>query len=93
MKTDRITVARDDKRHMIAEAAYFRFVNRNCADGDPVADWVSAEADIERSLADACRLTPQKKSLAHYQRSGAAESFERWVQRLAGWIIHLRSRP
>jgi chromosome segregation ATPase len=33
---------------MIAEAAYFRAEHRGFRDGDPVGDWLQAEAEIER---------------------------------------------
>ncbi len=40
-----------EKRHcMIAEAAYFRAECRRFQGGDPVADWLEAEAEIEAKL-------------------------------------------
>jgi chromosome segregation ATPase len=38
------------RRQMIAEAAYFRAERRGFAGGDPVADWVQAEAEVDAEL-------------------------------------------
>src|SRR5262245_11428947 len=39
------------RREMIAIAAYFRAERRGFAAGDPLDDWVSAEAEIAQMLA------------------------------------------
>lgn len=42
-----------ERRHrMIEEAAYYRFVERGAAGGDPVDDWLQAESRINRTLVD-----------------------------------------
>jgi hypothetical protein len=35
---------------MIAEAAYYRALARGFSGGDPLADWLEAEAEIDRML-------------------------------------------
>ena len=41
----------DQERHeMIATAAYFRAAGRGFAAGDPVADWLAAEREIQEQL-------------------------------------------
>jgi hypothetical protein len=48
MASQKIT---DEQRHqMIADAAYFRAERRGFHGGDPVLDWVDAEADIDARL-------------------------------------------
>ena len=42
-------VTERERRRMIAEAAYFRAEKRGFS-GDPVADWIEAEAEIDREL-------------------------------------------
>jgi hypothetical protein len=37
-------------REMVAVAAYYRAEQRGFAPGDPTADWLEAEAEIERQL-------------------------------------------
>jgi hypothetical protein len=85
MNLDQCPVTSDEKQRMVAEAAYFRFANRNFTGGDPVADWVTAEADIENSLKVFCSVKPQRKALADYQRIGVVETVEKWFHRLAFW--------
>jgi hypothetical protein len=40
----------DARRKLIAEAAYFRAERRGFEGGDPVADWVEAEAEVDSVL-------------------------------------------
>jgi hypothetical protein len=40
----------DEREQMIAEAAYFRAERRGFQGGDPVQDWIEAEAEVERTL-------------------------------------------
>ena len=47
------TPAVNDRLRMIAEAAYFRAANRGFMGGDPVADWLAAEAEINRRITGA----------------------------------------
>jgi F0F1-type ATP synthase membrane subunit b/b' len=39
-----------DRRERIAEAAYFRAEKRGFRGGDPVADWIDAEHEVEAQL-------------------------------------------
>jgi hypothetical protein len=41
----------DERRRMIEERAYFRAERRGFVGGDPVADWLEAEAEVDRMLA------------------------------------------
>ena len=43
-------VAPDERHRMIAEAAYHRAEKRGFMNGDPVQDWLEAEAQIENEL-------------------------------------------
>ena len=51
-KTD-AAVSDEQRRQMIAEAAYYLAENREFAGGDPRQDWLAAEADIDARLAEA----------------------------------------
>jgi len=46
----RSTVTTEERRRMIAEAAYLRAERRGFSGGDPTDDWLSAEAEIDRIL-------------------------------------------
>ena len=43
--------AAERRRHMIREAAYYRAQRRGFSGGDPVRDWLEAEVEIDRILA------------------------------------------
>ena len=58
-------ISPDDRQQMIAEAAYLRAAQRGFQGGDPLADWLAAEADIERALP---RPHQQKEEIALYER-------------------------
>jgi hypothetical protein len=45
------TIGPDWHRQMIEEAAYYRAEKRGFRAGDPVADWLAAEAEIDELLA------------------------------------------
>src|SRR5690348_6684830 len=57
-------VTAEQRQRMIAEAAYFLAQRRGFADGDPLQDWLAAEAQIDRAIAtQAVRrlpITPQE---------------------------------
>ncbi len=38
---------RDRRHRQIAERAYLRAASRDFKDGDPVADWLAAEAEVD----------------------------------------------
>lgn len=44
-------VSAEERRRMIAEAAYYRALERNFQGGDPVADWLLAEHEVDQRLA------------------------------------------
>jgi hypothetical protein len=60
-------VTAEQRRRMIAEAAYFRAQRRGFEGGDPMEDWLAAEADVERMLVspahDAARLSITQQEL------------------------------
>ena len=43
-------ISSEERQRMIAEAAYFRAMQRGFNDGDPVNDWLVAEREINRLL-------------------------------------------
>ena len=44
------TINAEDRQRLIAEAAYLRAEQRDFVGGDPVTDWLEAEADVNASL-------------------------------------------
>lgn len=42
------------REQMIAEAAYYRALNRNFNDGDPADDWYAAEREVNEQLNGCC---------------------------------------
>ena len=52
----------DERRRLIAEAAYFRALERGFAGGDPVQDWLEAEREVMQRLPREPR--PQRSLLA-----------------------------
>lgn len=50
----------DERRRMIAEAAYFRAAARGFRGGDPVQDWLAAEAEIDQALPPPERQTEER---------------------------------
>ena len=44
-------VSEEERRGMIARAAYFRAERRHFAPGHELEDWVAAEAEVDRVLA------------------------------------------
>ena len=45
-----VKVSPEQRREMIEEAAYFRAERRNFQGGDPVADWLSSEKEVDGLL-------------------------------------------
>lgn len=45
-------ISTEQRRQLIAEAAYFRALSRGF-EGDPVADWLDAEREVDKSLGKA----------------------------------------
>jgi hypothetical protein len=71
------------RRHMIEEAAYFRAERRSFSAGDPVADWLEAEAEIDRML---------QQQPAAGEKPGPIEQFEAQLQAMDEEIRRL-TRP
>ena len=46
------SITAEQRRHMIAEAAYFRAQHRGFRGGDPDRDWMEAEIEIDARLLD-----------------------------------------
>jgi len=44
------TMSTEERRRLIAEAAYLRAEQRGFIGGDPVQDWMEAEADLDTRL-------------------------------------------
>lgn len=60
-------VSEDQRRQMIAEAAYLRAERRGFNGGDPVTDWIEAEAEVDervRQIEDAHLLRCLEEGLA-----------------------------
>jgi hypothetical protein len=49
----------DERRAMIAEAAYHRAERRGFVDGGELEDWLAAEAEIDAALAEGDKLSPR----------------------------------
>jgi hypothetical protein len=58
----------EKRHHMIAEAAYFRAERRGFSRGDPIEDWLGAEAEIEKSLKQLHEAELKKQQLAAHER-------------------------
>jgi hypothetical protein len=56
-------VSAERRRAMIAESAYFRAAERGFQGGDPVADWLASERDVDALLrGDSPPARPIKRS-------------------------------
>jgi len=82
MQLNQCPITRDEKRRMIAEAAYFHSCSRQSSGSDPIGDWLAAEADIERSLTKHCAAGTRRKKLEDYHRVGLVSAAERWWHRM-----------
>lgn len=51
-KTVAVPMSTEQRRQLIAEAAYFRALSRGFRGGDPVADWLDAEREVDQAIAD-----------------------------------------
>lgn len=60
-----LSVDRQDRQRMIAEAAYYIAAHRDFNGGDPVQDWIEAERQINRVLPSPKQ---QKEELAAYEK-------------------------
>lgn len=66
----------DERRRMIEEAAYFRAERRGFAGGDPVTDWVQAEAEVDALLSGDGGAWPGDGAASPSAASVAAPSVE-----------------
>ena len=46
------SISADQRHAMIAETAYLRAAARGFSGGDPVADWLASERDVDALLSD-----------------------------------------
>jgi hypothetical protein len=60
--------AAEQKRRMIAEAAYFRAQKRGFANSDPVQDWLAAESEIDEQLERLREREMQNQEVAAYEK-------------------------
>ncbi len=44
------TISAEERHQLIAETAYYRAEQRGFTGGDPIADWLAAEAEVEGRL-------------------------------------------
>lgn len=58
-------ISAEERERMIAEAAYFRAMQRGFSSGDPLDDWLGAEREISRLLPGPQQ---QKAEVAAYER-------------------------
>ncbi len=49
-ETGGVSISGDERRHLIAEAAYFRAEARGFAPGQELDDWLQAEAEVDTAL-------------------------------------------
>jgi F0F1-type ATP synthase membrane subunit b/b' len=76
-------VGSGQRRQMIAEAAYFRAERRGFNGGDPVADWIDAEAEVDAELGRLEReRTIERLELAVASASRVLDSFKKKVSKL-----------
>ena len=54
----------EDKARLVAEAAYFRALNRGFENGSPENDWLAAEQEVDAMLAQIRQATPSVKKKA-----------------------------
>jgi chromosome segregation ATPase len=99
-------ISEESRRKMIAEAAYFRAEHRGFRDGDPVADWLAAENEIDAGIEPTAppigtleaRLATANERLAVFRKwlaESADDAHTEWkddIARLARQRDRLRKR-
>ena len=82
------------RRRWIAEAAYFRAQRRGFQGGDPLQDWLAAEAEVDRALAasapDAGRITITQQELDDLMARARAAQLELLAEALR---IRMQASP
>ncbi len=48
--SENVTITPEERHQMIAEAAYYRAEQRRFLNGDPLQDWLEAEAEVTTRL-------------------------------------------
>ena len=71
MNKDKKAPTAEEKHRMIATAAYYRAQKRGFSDGDPVADWLEAEMEIEALLQQSEKGRSSRQEHAAYERMRA----------------------
>jgi hypothetical protein len=82
MKREHCPVSRDEKQRMIATAAYYRFVKKGGSKSDPLADWLAAEAEIEKALQNDCRRGFPFVKMRRSQGAGLFDAVTGWMYRV-----------
>ena len=44
-------ISTEQRRQLIAQSAYFKALSRGFEGGDPVADWLQAEQEVDKAIA------------------------------------------
>lgn len=65
------SVSPEERRRMIAEAAYYRALRRGFSGGDPVTDWLAAEREINERLMQPSGPRRASAAPGHAPRPGA----------------------
>jgi len=63
------TIGAQDRYVMIAEAAYYRAEKRQFAPGDPLQDWLEAEAEVDQILSQGTKKPTRARAKKATQRS------------------------
>ena len=82
MKIDNCPVSHDERRRMIATAAYFRFIREGDTNRDPLADWLAAEAEVEKSLQAECGSALPFSKKHRNPRAGLLDAVTGWMYRV-----------
>lgn len=67
MNLEKCPLTEKERHDMIAEAAYLKSRQQN-SPGDPEANWLSAETELNDALAADCRKKQEKQALPVYDR-------------------------
>ncbi len=51
-----VSVSAEERRQMIEESAYFRAQERDFQGGDPIADWLLSEKEVDKLLSEHIEL-------------------------------------
>ena len=70
MNIEKCPLSNEEKQRMVAEAAFLESEKRE-GPADPVADWLSAEAQINDALDASCRSAPSQEESSAYRRMRA----------------------